>query len=230
LERTIGGIDQPGIISHRVMSLDFSKDAGLLLAGGGVPSRFGELCVFNVADGQRTLYLPEAHDDVISSARFSPDGRRIASGGADKYILTFDAATGQMLRRFEGHTGHVHSVAWKGDGQTLASASADQTIKAWDVETGDQIRAIENFGKHVTEVRFIGETDNIVSSCGDKLVRMHNAFNGGNFRNFGGPGSWLHCIAITPDGNILAAGSATGTVYLWNGNNGQTLKYLELGK
>jgi WD40 repeat protein len=98
------------------------------------------------------------------------------------------------------------------------------------VETGDQIRAIENFGKHVTEVRFIGETDNIVSSCGDKLVRMHNAFNGGNFRNFGGPGSWLHCIAITPDGNILAAGSATGTVYLWNGNNGQTLKNLELGK
>jgi WD40 repeat protein len=218
------------VLSDRVMSLDFSADALQLLAAGGVPSRNGELHLFNVADGNRTLFLPQAHDDVIYSAKFSPDGKRLASAGADKYLRTFDLASGQQIRRFEGHTGHVLSVAWKGDGQTLVSASADQTIKAWNAETADQILTIPNFGKHVTAVRFIGETDNIASSCGDRLVRMHNASNGGNFRNFGGAEAWLHCLDITPDSNVVAAGSATGTVYLWNGNNGQPLKHLELGK
>lgn len=227
LERTIGGIDKPDVISDRVMSLDFSADATLLLAAGGVPSRNGELHLFTVADGNRTLFLPQAHDDAIYSAKFSPDGKRIASAGADKYLRTFDIAYGQQIRRFEGHTNYVLSVAWKGDGQTLVSASADQTIKTWNAETADQIVTIPNFGKHVTAVRFMGESDNIVSSSGDRLVRMHNAFNGGNFRNFGGPDSWLHCVDITPDSNVLAAGSASGIVYLWNGNNGQPLKNLE---
>lgn len=230
LERTIGAVDQPQLISHRVTSLDFTTEADRLLVAGGTPSRSGELLVFNVADGVRQLFLPQAHDDVIYAARFSPDGKRIASGSADKYIRTFDVASSHPLRRLEGHTNYVLDLAWKGDGSTLVSAAADNTIKVWDPETGDQSRTIPNFGRHVTAVRYIGETDNIVSSCGDKLVRMHTATNGGNFRNFGGASAWLHSVDITPDSNLVAAGTADGKVYLWNGNNGQTLKTLTIGE
>ncbi|MEO8494056.1 MAG: c-type cytochrome domain-containing protein [Planctomycetota bacterium] len=230
LERTIGAVDQPDMICGRVMTLDFNADASQLLVGGGVPSRNGELLIFNVADGQRVLYLPQAHDDVIYAARFSPDGKRIASAGADKYLRTFDIASSQMLRRFEGHTNYVLSVAWKGDGQTLASAAADSTIKVWDAETADQRRTIENFNKHVTQVVYIGETDNIVSSCGDRIVRVHNAANGGNVRNFGGSDGWLHCVDVVADSSLVATGSDKGTVFVWNGNNGQQLKTLKIGE
>jgi len=230
LERTIGAADHPEIISDRVMSLDFAADSSSLLVAGGIPSRNGELHLFNVADGQRTLFLPQAHDDVVYAARFSPDGKRIASAGADKYLKTFDVASAQQLRRFEGHTSYVLDVAWKGDGQILVSSGADRAIKVWEAETGDQQRTIENFGKHVTAVTYIGETDNIVSSCGDRLVRMHNAANGGNFRNFNGPSAWLHCVDITPGGDVLCTGTAQGLVYLWNGNNGQPLKTLTIGE
>ncbi len=230
LERTIGAIDQPQLISHRVTSLDFSRDAQRLLVAGGTPSRSGELLVFNVSDGARQLFLPQAHDDVIYSAQFSPDGKHIASASADKYIRTFDVETSQPLRRLEGHTNYVLGLAWKGDGSTLVSAAADNTIKVWDPETGDQSRTIPNFGKHVTAVRYIGETDNIVSSCGDRMVRMHTATNGGNFRNFGGATAWLHCVDITPDSNLVAAGTADGKLFLWNGANGQALKTLTVGE
>jgi WD40 repeat protein len=227
LALTIGHADDPGLIPHRVTSVDFSADTSQLLIAGGIPSRRGELQVFNVADGNRVLYLPQAHDDVIYSARFSPDGKRIASGGADKYLRTFDVSSSQQLRRFEGHTSYVLGVAWKRDGQVLASAGADNTIKIWDAETGDQQRTIENFGRHVTAVTYVGESDNILSSCGDKVVRLHNAANGGLARNFSGATTWLHCIAVTPDSTVVAAGDAAGTVYLWNGTNGQQLKVLQ---
>ncbi len=228
LERKIDNIDDPNLIAHRVTSIDFNADSSQLLIASGIPSRRGELQVFNVFDGSRVLYLPQAHDDVIYSAKFSPDGKRIASGGADKYLRIFDIATSQQLRRFEGHTSYLLGVAWKRDGQIIATSGADNTIKVWESETGDQQRTIENFGRHVTAVQYIGETDNIISSCGDKLVRIHNASNGGVARNFGNATAWLHAVAITPDGAIAAAGDAAGNAYLWNGTNGQQLKVLGL--
>ncbi len=230
LERTIGAFDQPDVISDRVMSLDFNADGTQVLVGGGVPSRNGELQIFSTVDGKRVMYLPQAHDDVIYAARFSPDGKRVASAGADKYLRTFDVASSQLIRRFEGHTNYVLSVGWKGDGQQIASASADSTIKIWDADTADQLQTIVNFGKHVTQVEFIGETDNVVSSCGDRTVRMHNATNGGNFRNFGGADGWLHCVDIVDDSSVVAAGTDRGVVFLWNGNNGQQLKKLLIGQ
>ncbi len=228
LERTIGNIDDPDLVAHRVTSVDFNADSSQLLIASGVPSRRGELQVLNVADGSRVLFLPQAHDDVIYAAKFSPGGKRIASGGADKYLRTFDIATSQQLRRFEGHTSYVLGVAWKRNGQVIVTSGADNTIKVWDAETGDQQRTIENFGRHVTSVQFIGETDNIISSCGDKLVRIHNASNGGLVRNLGDVSTWLHTISVTPDSNIAAAGDASGNVYLWNATNGLQLKKLGL--
>ncbi|MEZ6055756.1 MAG: c-type cytochrome domain-containing protein [Planctomycetaceae bacterium] len=228
LDRTIGTIDDPNIIVHRVTAVDFNADSTQLLVAGGVPSRSGELQVIQVSDGKRILYLPQAHDDVIYSARFSPDGKRIASGGADKYLRTFDVSTSQQLRRFEGHTNYVLGVDWKGDGQVIVTAGADNVVKVWDAETADQQRTIENqFTKHVTGVQYIGETDSIVTSCGDKIVRMHNSSNGGLERNFGEIRVWPHCVACTPDRNVVVAGDAMGTVTIWNGQNGQFVRRLE---
>jgi WD40 repeat protein len=227
LERTIGSAGQPDLLSHRVTSVSFSDDSRLLLVASGIPSRRGELVLFTTTDGNPVLRIPQAHDDVVYSAALSPDGRRIASAGADRYLRTFDATSGQQIRRFEGHTSYALSVAWKRDGQQLATAGADNTVRIWDAETGDQLRTIENFNRHATAVQWVGESDTITSASGDRLVRVHNASNGGLIRNLQGADSWLHCVSATPDLTIIAAGTAKGAVRLWNGTNGQFLKSLE---
>jgi WD40 repeat protein len=228
LERTIGSVDQPDLIGHRVLSLDFNPDSSQLLVAGGVPSRDGELQIFSVANGTKVTRFANIHSDVIHAARFSPDGKRIATASADKYTRTLDAATGLILLRFEGHTNYVLSVAWKGDGQTLVTSGADNAIKVWDVATADQKRTIDNgFSKAITKVEYIGETDNVVSCSGDRSVRFHNAENGGNIRNFNGAKAWLHCVDVSADGGIVATGGEDGKVLIWNGNNSQLLHTLE---
>ena len=226
LERTIGAVDDPKIISHRVTAVDFSHDSKRLLAGSGMPSRDGELHVFNVDNGKQLLRIEKAHDDVVYSAKFSPDASRIASAGADKYLRTFDASSGKQLRRFEGHTNYVLGVAWKSDGQTLATAAADNTVKIWDVETADQKRTVSNFKRHITSLTFSGNSDNVFCVCGDRTTRMLRISNGGTVRTFNGASHWLHCGVLSADGRIAAAGDADGNVLLWDTTNGRLLHTL----
>ena len=122
----------------RVLCLDFNPQGTLLATGGGEPSRSGELKLWNVPALTLARDFKDAHSDTVFGVEFSPDGKDLASGAADKFLKVFDVRTGKLVRSFEGHTHHVLGVAWKADGSLLASAGADNQIKVWNFETGEQ--------------------------------------------------------------------------------------------
>jgi WD40 repeat protein len=66
---------------------------------------------------------------------YSPDGRTLASAGADHTLRIWDAATGQPVQTLLGHEDWVRDVSYSPDGRTLASASNDRTVKIWDAVT-----------------------------------------------------------------------------------------------
>ncbi|MCE9605418.1 MAG: hypothetical protein K8U03_11020 [Planctomycetia bacterium] len=217
--RTIGDPASETLVD-RVTALDFSPDGKLLVSGGGAPSRSGELKIWNVADGKLVREVADAHSDVVFGVRFSPDGKMLASCGADKFLKTFDVATGKFIRGYEGHTHHVLGAAWSSDGKTIATGGADSVVKTWDLASGEQKKTVIGFGKEVTSVIYAGDGPNVVATCGDKTLKLLNGDGGNVLKTFSGATDFLYSCSVTADGKVVAAGGQDGTLRVWNVDTG----------
>ena len=227
LERTIGNVDDPKVISDRVTALDFSPDGKSIAVGSGPPSRSGEVLVFDVRNGQLVRDFGDVHSDTVLGLSFSPDGRVLASSAADKTIRLLDIHNGGLIRSLEGHTHHVLSIAWQDDGQTLASASADQTVKVWNVATGEQRRTISGFAKEITSIVFVQATNQVALACADGQVRLYDSSNGKSLRSFNAAGDFLYTLSVTPDGTGIVSAGQSGKVRFWTVKDGKLVYELE---
>src|SRR5262249_21201215 len=82
------------------------------------------------------------HAGQLNSVAYPPDAKTVASASWEKTIRIWDAATGQELRKLQGHDDKVMAVAFAPDGKTLASASVDKTVRLWGAATGQQLRIL----------------------------------------------------------------------------------------
>src|SRR6516162_5178373 len=64
---------------------------------------------------------PMTHEYGVTSVKYSPDGKMLASASLDNTIKLWDIQTGKEKSTLKGHTDSVVSVAFSPDGKTLAS-------------------------------------------------------------------------------------------------------------
>src|SRR5262249_31423941 len=86
--------------------------------------------VWDALTGHELLTL-KGHTKRVTSAAFSPDGKRLVSAAEDKTVKVWDLETGQELLTVEGHSDH-NGVAFSPDGHRLVAGSADGTVKIYD--------------------------------------------------------------------------------------------------
>jgi WD40 repeat protein len=222
LERTLGGETAASPFVDRVNALRFSPDGKTLAAGGGEPTRSGDISLWDVASGKLINEWKERHSDAVLSLDFSPDGKRLASGGADKIARVTDIASGKLVNVFEGHTHHVLGVSFRADGRVLATAGADSVVIVWDMSSGERKKKIEGWSKEVTSLQFIGATNQILTSAGDNLVRIVDD-SGGQIRAMAKPRDFMQSAASAATASVIIGGGEDSQLRVWNGTTGQEL-------
>ncbi|SIN79543.1 WD40 repeat [Singulisphaera sp. GP187] len=222
LERTLGGATAASPFVDRVNALRFSPDGKTLAAGGGEPTRSGDISLWDVASGKLLNEWKERHTDAVLSLDFSPDGKRLASGGADKIARVTEIASGKLVNVFEGHTHHVLGVSFRADGRVLATAGADNAVVVWDLISGERKKKIEGWNKEVTSLQFIGATNQIVTSAGDNLVRIVDD-QGGQVRAMAKLPEFMQSAASATTASVIIGGGEDSLLRVWNGTNGQEL-------
>lgn len=73
------------------------------------------------------------HSGDVTFVAFSPNGKILASGSADKTIRLWKVATGTRIATLRGHQEVIGSVAFSPDGKTLAD-SANHTVLLWPIQ------------------------------------------------------------------------------------------------
>lgn len=158
---------------------------------------------------------------------FTPDGRRLVTGGDDHIIRVWNVDTGQQLFSLSGHASAIKGLAVKSDGSMLVSASDDQTIKLWNLGNGQELRTLKGHTSYLNAVVISPDGQLLASASADQTVRIWDLDTGQELRIFTGHTSYVNAIVFSPDGQLLASASADRTIMLWNAKTGELLHTLE---
>jgi WD40 repeat protein/serine/threonine protein kinase len=109
-------------------SVAFSPDGTRLATWGNAENT---VKLWDSATGKELLSL-KGHLRHITTAAFTPDGKRLASGGWDGTVRIWDGVTGKELLTLKGHANLVNGVAFSPDGQRLACVGRGGAVSIWE--------------------------------------------------------------------------------------------------
>lgn len=113
-----------GGLSGPVFAIACGRLRPVLVAGGWRGQTWG----WDTNDAT-ILYRKEPQTDVVFRVSFSPDGKRLASGSADRTVQIFDTeANMSPVNKFVGFRGSIRGLSWTRNGERLAIGSFDGNV------------------------------------------------------------------------------------------------------
>src|SRR6266705_1217452 len=100
---------------------------------------------------------------------WSPDGRRLASGGGGREgggLFGWEAHSGQRVQTLVEHPVVASAVAWKKRGEALISGGSDGRLRWWEVDSGRCLRVREAHQGTIHAIR-VSSDGTKLASCGD---------------------------------------------------------------
>ncbi len=193
-----------------VRTVAFSPDGTKIASGQGN----GTAKIWDTATGTNTATL-RGHKNPVSVLAFSPDGTVLATGeepdpfseSSHPRVKLWDAATGTNTATFELPTDSIISLWITPDGKPIASGKRGETRELRNLADNTLVATLSSRELWVFSMMVSTGTD--VDQIDLAEVRR---LAGGTYI----PWHLVGAAEFSPDGRIFAAGSANGTLLLWD--------------
>ncbi|MDR3636748.1 MAG: serine/threonine protein kinase [Isosphaeraceae bacterium] len=223
---------------HRaaVWSFAFSPGGSTLAAA----SLDNTVSIWDVATGRLESTL-KGHWGPLQAVAFSPDGSTLASAGDDKSIKLWGALRDETDAPLVGPAGGVDTIALAPDGRTLAAGDRTGGVTFWEMATHQRLGSIpprspanpDGHPSRITALLYTPDGRTLITGGWGSPIRLWDARAGkptplGTLpaHSLGSPAVdasegekpaiATSCLALSPDGNLLAAGATDGTATLWD--------------
>jgi WD40 repeat protein len=199
--------------------LDWSPDGFFLAYAGGQ----GNIMGWDITRRQKTFFAQSKNG--ITGISWSPDDTRLATSSTDGTITIWDRQTGKSIWIIAAHKGWTNDVDWALDGSLLASGGDDGQLKIWDAKTGKLVNQTSG-SDQIFSVAWSPKANQIAWESAAGQVAITD-FEKPDIHLSAGVGQvWV--VAWSRDGQQLAAGTDTNTIFIWNTATGQQIQLLTL--
>ncbi|KAI4826881.1 hypothetical protein KUCAC02_030311 [Chaenocephalus aceratus] len=156
-------------LSGKVKDIAWTEDSKRIAAVGDGREKFGAVFLWDSGSSVGELsghaklinsgppfkfkFTMREHSQFVNCVRFSPDGNRFVTAGADGQMFLYDGKDGNLISTLGGekaHKGGIYAISWSPDSSQLISASGDKTVKLWDVGAETAVTTF-NLGSDVTD-------------------------------------------------------------------------------
>jgi WD40 repeat protein len=204
----------------------------------GVLSHDGELAYFGNVTGEiqvRSGYDLSgvrsivAFDASVTALDLSPDGRTLVAATFDGKAGLWDAQTGRKLHDLEGKRRQLHFARFTPDSRRVALVGFEPSVSLWDVASGQKLNEISS---DTTAFAVAFSPDGAWMAYTGRVRRIEIARTSTlrTERTLEGHSHVPVSLAISPDGEVVAAGAADGTVRLWETRTGGALSTLHISE
>ncbi len=176
--------------------------------------------------GQKNLVF-KGHENHVSGAVFSPDGKLILSSSWDRTARVWSIATRKTVLTLNQHDGFVNGAVYSPDQSMILTAALDNKARLFNARTGKLIRILKGHSHDLTSAAFSSNGQRIVTASGDQTARVWEVAGGQLLKTFLGHKAGLESADFSPDGNRIATASTDKIVRILDVSSGERLAQLE---
>ena len=173
--------------------------------------------------GPREIAEVRPKSPPVSSATFSPDGKRLVVTNAESVARISNAETGAPVATLRGHEKPLWFARYLPDGSGIITGSVDGTARLWNAESGQQIRIFAGHQGAVLDGAISKDGRLLATASEDSTARLWRIPDGASLATFRGHAQAICCIQITPDGSRVATASLDGVARLWDVRSGKPI-------
>jgi hypothetical protein len=214
--------------AERILSIAFSADGSLMVAGGGTPARFGEIQFWDPREG-KLLRAADVTGDTVFGASLAPNGRKVAVGCADNTVRVFDTSTAKELYKISSHENWVLATVFGLDSKRFVSVGRDRAAKLVDADAGQFLENVNQMRGELAAIARHPGKDEIVIGGEDRIPyiylmdRPHNMKVGEEatlVRQLERQDGAIFALDWSPNGKTVAVAGASRTVNLYDADTG----------